>query len=389
MTPVLETIGVRKKFSGVTALHDFRIAVDVGELHGLVGTNGSGKTTILNVIGGQLMADGGIVRLAGRDIERLSSWRRAGLGLGRTFQEGRLWSDLTVEEHFQIAIDASVRAGNHVSKDHALEVMCSIADFSVVALKRTPEQMNLLDRRRVELAMALLNASHLLLVDEIAAGLGIDEARTLYRVISQAIKGSHARAAVVVEHNLELLAEFATGISLIEDGIVSQRADCNEASQLAHLMDRMFDRRGEVGGRNSLERGGLAMKVGSLSQVILAALIFCWSGSWTLSQALAQAAAPVTVEWTLEKTNKALEREATLAVANGQGQPVSGATIEVNVDMPSMPMMHKVPKVIAEPAGEPGRYKARFTVEMAGAWAAQIEVKGPVRAKVIKKFHVD
>ena len=131
------------------------------------------------------------------------------------------------------------------------------------------------------------------------------------------------------------------------------------------------------------------MKVGSLSQVMLAALAFCWSELWTSSQALAQAAAPVTVEWTLEKTKKALEREATLTVANGQGQPVSGVTIEVNVDMPSMPMMHKVPKVIAEPAGEPGRYKARFTVEMAGAWAAQIEVKGAVRAKVIKKFNVD
>jgi hypothetical protein len=131
------------------------------------------------------------------------------------------------------------------------------------------------------------------------------------------------------------------------------------------------------------------MKVGSLSEVMLAALVICSSGSWTSSQALAQAAAPVTVEWTLEKTKKALEREATLTVANGQGQPVSGATIEVNVDMPSMPMMHKVPKVTAEPAGEPGRYKARFTVEMAGAWAAQIEVKGPVRAKVIKKFNVD
>ena len=257
MTPVLETIGIRKKFAGVAALHDFRIAIDEGELHGLVGANGAGKTTILNVIGGQLMADGGIVRLAGRDIERLSSWRRAELGLGRTFQEGRLWPDLTVAEHFRIAIDASSKAGDHASKDDALEDMCSVAEFPMMALKRTPEQMNLLDRRRVELAMASLNSSHLLLVDEIGAGLDIDEARTLYRLISQLIKGSRARAAVVVEHKLDLLAEFATGISLIEDGIVSQRADCNEASQLAHLMDRMFDRRREVGARNSLERRGL------------------------------------------------------------------------------------------------------------------------------------
>lgn len=131
------------------------------------------------------------------------------------------------------------------------------------------------------------------------------------------------------------------------------------------------------------------MKMGFSSRIALAALVLCSTGSPTFSQAVAQVAAPLTVEWTLEKTKKALEREATLTVANAQGQPVSGATIEVNVDMPSMPMMHRVPKVTAEPAGEPGRYKARFTVEMVGEWAAHIEVKGPVSAKVIKKFNVN
>ena len=122
--------------------------------------------------------------------------------------------------------------------------------------------------------------------------------------------------------------------------------------------------------------------------VVLAALISFSSAPW-LSPALAQAAGPLSVKWTLEKTRKPLEREAVLTLTNAQGQPVSGASIEVNFDMPSMPMMHKVPKATAEPAGEPGRYKMRFTLEMAGEWAAQIEVKGPVRTKVIRKFTVD
>lgn len=125
-----------------------------------------------------------------------------------------------------------------------------------------------------------------------------------------------------------------------------------------------------------------------LGGVVLAALISFSSAPWLLP-ALAQAAGPLSVEWTLEKTSKPLEREAVLTVTNAQGQPVSGASIEVNVDMPSMPMMHKVPKAIAEPAAEPGRYKTRFALEMAGEWAAQIEVKGPMRTKVIKKFNVD
>jgi hypothetical protein len=131
------------------------------------------------------------------------------------------------------------------------------------------------------------------------------------------------------------------------------------------------------------------MNAKDLSHAVLAGLISFSCVSWLSSPAFAQSAGPLSVEWTLERTRKPLEREAVLTVTNAQGQPVSGATIEVNVDMPSMPMMHKVPKAIAEPAGEPGRYKTRFTLEMAGEWAAQIEVKGRVRTKVVKKFNVD
>ena len=122
----------------------------------------------------------------------------------------------------------------------------------------------------------------------------------------------------------------------------------------------------------------------------LGVIIFALIG-WCVSllPAAVLAAGPPLVEWSLEKTGKRLEREATLTVTDGQGQPLSGAVIEVNVDMPSMPMMHKVPKAVAAPTGEPGRYKVRFTLEMAGEWAAQIEVKGPERIKVIKKFNVD
>ena len=89
------------------------------------------------------------------------------------------------------------------------------------------------------------------------------------------------------------------------------------------------------------------MNAKELGILVLAALISFSSAPW-LSPALAQAAGPLSVEWTLEKTRKPLEREAVLTVTNAQGQPVSGASIEVNVDMPSMPMMHKVPKAIAK-----------------------------------------
>ena len=258
MIPVLEAIGVRKRFAGVVALDDLEIRIEQGKLHGLVGANGVGKTTVLNVIGGQVTADDGIVRIAGRDVEKLSPWRRAELGLGRTFQDSRLWPDLTAGEHLRVAIDASRGIEGRSSANRAVDDICVAVELPKTMLSCMPAQIRLLDRRRVELAMAALNASNLLLIDEIGAGLEIEEARTLYRLIAQLIDQRRVRAVLLVEHKLELVAEFATQIELIENGKISQRANCNETAQLAHLMDCMFDRRRRAGveilqGRSALQ----------------------------------------------------------------------------------------------------------------------------------------
>ena len=128
-------------------------------------------------------------------------------------------------------------------------------------------------------------------------------------------------------------------------------------------------------------------RIGIVSLLLLS---FAWI-LWPTLSTFAQTAQPkrLTLNWTLTKTGKPLEREALITLTDAQDQPVSGASIELNVDMPSMPMMHAVPKTIAQPTGEPGRYKARFTLEMAGEWAAQIEIRNPGRTKVVKKFTVD
>lgn len=101
------------------------------------------------------------------------------------------------------------------------------------------------------------------------------------------------------------------------------------------------------------------------------------------------ATAPVSLDWTLIKTGKPLEREALITAKDAQGGPIAGARIEVSVDMPSMPMMHRIPTMVAQPGGDPGTYHARFTLEMAGDWAAQIEMKSPQRTRTVKRFSVD
>jgi hypothetical protein len=103
----------------------------------------------------------------------------------------------------------------------------------------------------------------------------------------------------------------------------------------------------------------------------------------------AQQKRPIIVEWRVAATGKPLEREATITLIDAHGKPIDNAQIEITVDMPSMPMMHRIPKIIARPASEQGQYTVRFTLEMAGEWAAQIEVMRPQRTRVIKRFKVD
>jgi hypothetical protein len=114
--------------------------------------------------------------------------------------------------------------------------------------------------------------------------------------------------------------------------------------------------------------------------------IFQESRLWpTLTVSAAQKRSSITVDWRIAATGKPLEREATIT----QGRRIENGEIEISVDMPSMPMMHRIPKIIARPTGEQVEYTARFTLEMAGDWAAQIDVNQPQRTRVIKRFKVD
>lgn len=101
------------------------------------------------------------------------------------------------------------------------------------------------------------------------------------------------------------------------------------------------------------------------------------------------AAAGPSIAWTVRKTGRALEREATIVALDAGGRPLAGADIEVSVEMASMPGAHHVRPVTARPTATPGTYTARFALEMAGEWTARIDVKAPQKARFFRKFHAD
>jgi ABC-type branched-subunit amino acid transport system ATPase component len=103
-----------------------------------------------------------------------------------------------------------------------------------------PAELCLLDRRRVELALAMLNAVHIVLVDEIGAGLNNEEARSLYHVIAEMVRQRRPRSAILVEHRLDLLVEFASEIGLLDRGVIEVRAHADQGHEVRHLSDLLF-----------------------------------------------------------------------------------------------------------------------------------------------------
>lgn len=102
-----------------------------------------------------------------------------------------------------------------------------------------------------------------------------------------------------------------------------------------------------------------------------------------------QGSPTIALNWTVQSTPHRLEKTALIELTDAAGKPVEGAEIEVGFDMPSMPMMHAIPNAIAEPGEQPGQYKIRFRLEMAGVWAAKITVKRPNPFSIMRRFKVE
>ena len=115
---MLAVRGLEKSFGGTVALAGVDLDVAAGESVGLVGPNGAGKTTVFDCIFGQVRPDAGTVALDGRDIGRLPTWRRARLGIGRTYQRLEVFPELTVRDHLIVALRAGhPRRGGHLWRD--------------------------------------------------------------------------------------------------------------------------------------------------------------------------------------------------------------------------------------------------------------------------------
>ncbi|MFN2466073.1 MAG: ATP-binding cassette domain-containing protein, partial [Candidatus Dormibacteria bacterium] len=229
---LLECAAVSKSFGGVAALDEVDLSVAEGRIVGLVGHNGAGKTTLLNLVSGLIAADSGTVTFGSREIGHLAPHRRAHLGIGRGFQDARLFPSLTVAEALAIALDRHLHSREPVAA--ALRLPASLDTEAAVALRveELLEMFRLEDlrdrqcgalstglRRLVEMASCLAQSPRLLLLDEPTAGVAQREAEALVPVLLDVQRRTGA-AMLIVEHDIALLTSISDELVALAAGRV-------------------------------------------------------------------------------------------------------------------------------------------------------------------------
>jgi branched-chain amino acid transport system ATP-binding protein len=219
----LAATDVRKRFGQLAALDGVSLAVDEAQIVGIAGPNGAGKSTLFDVISGHTPADGGRVELNGQDVTRLPAYRRARLGLGRTFQTPIVPTQLTVGEVLTAAREAWPAKVSEVELTRVREMLgLDIEKDRVAGLLGT------LERRRLLLACLLIRRPQLLLLDEPCSGLLADEIQAIDAIIRR-IRDETKVAIVVVEHRLELLSAISDRVIVMDQGRVIVEGSAAEA----------------------------------------------------------------------------------------------------------------------------------------------------------------
>jgi len=225
--PLLSLENVKKHFNGLTVLEDVSFGVQPGEILGLVGPNGSGKTTAINVISGLYHADGGHVRFAGRGIDRLAPFRRVPLGINRTFQVPKPFLGMTARENVEVAalFGGHTPAAQERETTEAILARVGLAEHAdAVAHDLTVNQ-----QKRLDLGRALATHPKLLLVDEIGAGLNPSELAVMAELLTSLAQSGIA--LIVVEHLLDFLNRITNRVIVLGAGRVLFEGTLDAASR--------------------------------------------------------------------------------------------------------------------------------------------------------------
>lgn len=230
MSEILLSIkNLTMKFGGVNALNEINIEVKKGEILALIGPNGAGKTTVFNVITGVYKATSGVITFEGTEIKNQPRFKITKLGLARTFQNIRLWGEMTTLENVITATDAHKKSGlvgalfglprarreERENRNRALEILSfiGIEEYADRLAKNLPYGV----QRRLEIARALGTSPRLLLLDEPAAGFNPAEKVELAALIKKIRDAGYT--VLLIEHDMSLIMGISDRVIVLDFGI--------------------------------------------------------------------------------------------------------------------------------------------------------------------------
>ena len=214
--PLLRLHGVCKSFGGIQAVHSISFDVAPGESVGLVGPNGAGKTTLFNCVCGQLRPEEGDIFFDGEPLLGKPTYKRARMGIGRTYQRVEVFTDMTVRDHLMVAERSRQGEGRlwrdllNMSKPKPDELERVAATMELVGISHLADTsvnaLGLGHCRLVELARALAAEPKILLADEPSSGLDLHETAEVAAVL-RTVQRERGTAVLLVEHDLAMVAE--------------------------------------------------------------------------------------------------------------------------------------------------------------------------------------
>jgi branched-chain amino acid transport system ATP-binding protein len=216
MSALLQVSGLSKRFGGFSALEGITLDVAPGERLGLIGPNGSGKTTLINCVSGALFNDEGSVVFEGRDITRLPPFKRARLGIARSFQIPKPFRSMTVLDNLRVPLEyaARTRTEQRNAVDEAMRVLETMGLGARAA--QASAGLTQVDMRKLELARAMAAHPRLLISDEAMAGLSGTEVDEMLEILFKL--NAAGITIVMIEHIMQAVMRFSQRVVCLDAG---------------------------------------------------------------------------------------------------------------------------------------------------------------------------
>lgn len=256
-TPILETHHLGIDFGGLTAVDDFTLTVGRTEISGLIGPNGAGKTTVFNLLTNVYHPTRGTILLDGKSTSKKTTAQVSRMGIARTFQNIRLFSDMSVIDNVKVGLHNSINQsllasvthlfGYHKSEKQLRDEAMELLDFFNMADLANHQAGSLPygEQRRLEIARALATRPGIILLDEPAAGMNPSETAELMENIRR-IRDKFNIAVMLIEHDMKLVMNVCEGICVLDHGKIIAKGSPDEIKSNPAVIEAYLGKKTEA-----------------------------------------------------------------------------------------------------------------------------------------------